>query len=222
MEKQFVISDIKKYSFDGYHEAINPRDMGKNFNAIGPLPSWFYEGATVHVQANLNNSGELKTSGCNVSKVTGTSKQSENTSGGSSTTNVTDSGYMSVKGKAVYDSIIAGQTISDSYNSGDYEWYSREATVNGVDFEVASAGQEGNLLCIRVIDIIKTGNTDLFYKVLNTVFSGDDLTTAVNWFDRHVWSEASTKIGDANIILQLTTGGYPILIIVDDAHMGWV
>lgn len=62
----------KTYSFDSI---INPRAMGKNFNAIGDLPSWFYVGATVHVKANLIN-GHLSQSNCTVSEATGVSSGS--------------------------------------------------------------------------------------------------------------------------------------------------
>lgn len=58
----------KDYTFDSI---INPRAMGKNFNAIGDLPSWFYVGATVHVKANLIG-GHLSSYKCIVSEATGT------------------------------------------------------------------------------------------------------------------------------------------------------
>lgn len=45
---------IREYSFG---HCINPRTMGKQFNAIGDLPSWFYVGATVHVKANYSYDG---------------------------------------------------------------------------------------------------------------------------------------------------------------------
>lgn len=41
---------LREYSFD---HCINPRTMGKQFNATGSLPEWFYVGAIVHVKANL-------------------------------------------------------------------------------------------------------------------------------------------------------------------------
>lgn len=56
---------INFYAFDSYDGCINPRAMGKNFNAIGDLPSWFYVGATVHVKANLSGNG-LSTLNCSV------------------------------------------------------------------------------------------------------------------------------------------------------------
>jgi len=56
---------INFYAFNSYDGCINPRAMGKNFNAIGGLPSWFYVGATVHVKANLSGNG-LSTVNCSV------------------------------------------------------------------------------------------------------------------------------------------------------------
>lgn len=43
-----------EYSFG---HCVNPRAMGKEFDAIGDLPSWFYVGATVHVRANYSYGG---------------------------------------------------------------------------------------------------------------------------------------------------------------------
>ena len=54
------------YAFDTYNECVNPRDMGEEFNAIGPLPSWFHVGATVHVDAKLTSKGGLEVNGCKV------------------------------------------------------------------------------------------------------------------------------------------------------------
>lgn len=58
---------VEYYTFD-YAGGVNPRDMGKSFNAIGPLPSWFYVGATVHVKANRTSKG-LKINGCEVTQI---------------------------------------------------------------------------------------------------------------------------------------------------------
>ena len=52
-----------------FEDPVNPRDMGKQFNAIGPLPSWFYVGAVVHVKANTRN-GALKSYKCSVTPAT--------------------------------------------------------------------------------------------------------------------------------------------------------
>lgn len=45
---------VRLYMFDAIDNCINPRDMGKLFNAWGDFPSWFYVGATVHVKAKLS------------------------------------------------------------------------------------------------------------------------------------------------------------------------
>lgn len=47
-------NQVHEYSFG---HCINPHAMGKEFNAIGDLPSWFYVGATVHVKANYSYDG---------------------------------------------------------------------------------------------------------------------------------------------------------------------
>lgn len=51
-------NQIREYTFG---HCVNPRAMGKNFNAIGDFPAWFYVGATVHVRANLGYDGLSET-----------------------------------------------------------------------------------------------------------------------------------------------------------------
>lgn len=64
---------LNSFTFDS---RINPREMGKNFNAIGALPLWFYKGATVHVKADLDHGGKL--TNCTVTEATGKNKATEN------------------------------------------------------------------------------------------------------------------------------------------------
>lgn len=56
---------------------VNPRAMGKKFNAIGDLPSWFSVGETVHLKANLNSDGSISTSGLEVTEPTGENNSSK-------------------------------------------------------------------------------------------------------------------------------------------------
>ena len=69
---------------------------------------------------------------------------------------------------------------------------------------------------------MNTGNKDIFFKVLNNLFSGDDLKKAINWVRKNLGRNAQLKIGDAYIILQLTTTKAPIMYIQDEEHKDWV
>ena len=72
------------------------------------------------------------------------------------------------------------------------------------------------------MDLANTGNKDIFFKVLDNLFEGDDLVKATNWIKSNLGRETRTKIGDANIILQRTVSGAPIMYIMDDEHVDWV
>ena len=101
------------YTFDTYDDCINPRTMGKEFNAIGDLPMWFYEGATVHVKANLTSKGGLATSGCTVTQATGENnsfnKRAEE-GAVSDPSAVKGGNYLhGQKGKDVFENILKGE-----------------------------------------------------------------------------------------------------------------
>ena len=72
-----VDSSGNPVAFYTFETCINPRTMGKEFNAIGPLPTWFYVGATVHVSAKLStlNENEILGSTCSVTMVDATENE---------------------------------------------------------------------------------------------------------------------------------------------------
>lgn len=130
--------------------------------------------------------------------------------------------YLDVKGKDIFNAVIAGENPSYNDNYGDSEWYTWVADINGISFEVDSEGKDGKALIVQIIDLMNTGKTDIYYKLINTVFSGDDLSTATSWLKNNIGKTASTKIGDANLVLRLSVTNYPILYVVDDEHMDWI
>ena len=136
---------------------------------------------------------------------------------------VTFDAYMKKSsGRAIYNSVVFGENVENELQYGDSDWYVRESYVNSFSFEVDSIGKDGNVCIITLMDTMRTGKKELFYKVLENVFSGDDLDKATKWVKKNLGKEASTKIGDANILLRLTVAKYPILNIVDDEHLDWV
>lgn len=213
----------KLYAIDNPTGSINPRAMGNEFNAIGPLPSWFAVGETVHVQAKLSGSG-ISEYHLRVTQAKGGSGSSVTPAPVTPTPQAVQSEdkYMNAKGKTIFDAVIAGEKASNKDAFGDAEWYVRSADIGGVSFEVDSAGNQGRVLCVSVMDLMGTKNTDIFYKLLEAMFSGDDFTTANAWLKKNIGKEVSTKIGDANLVLRLTTSKSPILYIVDDEHLDWI
>lgn len=214
---------LRLYAFDSDRGCINPRTMGDEFNAIGPLPNWFYVGATVHVQAK-HSGGALSTKDCVVTPARGDSATSnaESTPGPSPQHVESPSGYMSAKGKDVFNAVIEGEKLWKTQDFGDDDWYIWDADIDGISFEVDSAGKNGRVLCIQVMDMMRTGNTDIYYKLLKVMFEGEDLSTATAWVKNNIGKEASTKIGDANLVLKLTVMNYPILYVLDDEHLDWI
>ncbi len=221
---------INFYAFDSYDNCINPRTMGEEFNAIGDLPSWFYVGATVHVKANLSSGGGLSTSNCSVTPPSNNSDSdsttrfdTENKTDEHIDDNINQKYYLkNVAGKDIFNNIVTGESVTNSDSFGDSEFYFHGANVNNISIEIDTYGENGEVLIISVMDLYDTGKTEIFYKVLDDVFSGDDLAYITKWFSANVGTESSIKVADANIILRLTVSGYPILYIVDDEHIDWI
>ena len=136
---------------------------------------------------------------------------------------VTNDGYMkNTKGVDYFNRVVAGERMTMLVEGGNDEWYDRGTEVNGISFEVHSKGADGQLVFVEVLDMYQTGKKDMFYKVLEELFSGDDLTKAKAWVKKNLGKIKRTKIGDATIVLDQTTTEYPIMYITDDEHADWV
>lgn len=136
---------------------------------------------------------------------------------------VTNDAYLRMTdGKVLFDKVVSGEWATIIPEGGSSDWYDRAADIGGVSFEVHTMGKNGKLIFIEVMDLANTGNKDIFFKVLDNLFEGDDLVKATNWIKSNLGRETRTKIGDANIILQRTVSGAPIMYIMDDEHVDWV
>lgn len=139
------------------------------------------------------------------------------------TVTVKNDGYLKTMNAAdFFGRIISGEYASNKVEGGDNEWYDRGVYIGGISFEVHSNGKNGHLLCIEVLDLGNSGDKDIFFKVLDNLFSGDDLKKATNWVKQNLRKEVQLKVGDAYIVLQKTVQGAPIMYIVDEEHKDWV
>ncbi len=139
------------------------------------------------------------------------------------TVNVKYNDYMkNTKGEDLFNKILSGERTTNNYEGGSSDWYDRGADIGGISFEVHSYGKNGRLLSVEVLDIMDTGKKDIFFKVLENLFSGDDLKKANDWVKKNLGRETQLQIGDAYIILQQTTTKAPIMYIQDEEHKDWV
>ena len=137
--------------------------------------------------------------------------------------NVKNDGYMkNMKGEDLYNKVISGERASNKVEGGSSDWYDRGADINGISFEVHSYGKNGQVVSVEVLDIMSTGNKDIFFKVLDNLFSGDDLKKATDWVKKNLGRNGQLQVGDAYIILQQTTNKAPIMYIQDEEHKDWV
>ena len=125
-------------------------------------------------------------------------------------------------GREIYNRVIAGERVTYKLDGGGPDYYEYAAEIDGLSFEVNAYGKDGRALIIRVMDSMKTGKRDLYFKVLDCVFSGDDLKNATEWVRRNLGKRTQTKFGDANIVLDLTTMNYPIMHILEDEYLDWI
>lgn len=136
---------------------------------------------------------------------------------------VKNDGYMKkTKGEDLYSQVVSGEPVSFTTEGGTDDWYDRGADIEGISFEVHSYGMDGQVVAVEVLDIGNTGNKEIFYKVLDNLFSGEDLVKATNWVKKNLGKNAQLQIGDAYIILQQTTTKAPIMYIMDEEHKDWV
>lgn len=188
----------------------NASETGLTFESTNP------EAATV------NDKGEIK--GVATGKATITAKTIDG-SGKSVTITVSVkyNGYMkNTKGENLFNQVISGERASNKVEGGSADWYDRGADIGGISFEVHSYGKDGQVVSIEVLDIMNTGSKDIFYKVLDNLFSGEDLKKATDWVKKNLGRNAQIQIGDAYIILQQTTTKAPIMYIQDEEHKDWV
>ena len=159
----------------------------------------------------------------------GKAKITANTTDGSNRTvsidvKVTYYSYLKdSNGKQIFNAVCTNSSeVSNRMEGGSGDWYDRTADVDGVNLEVNSEGEYGRALIITVMDMMKTGKKETYYRVLNEVFIGDDLDKATRWVKNNLGKETTTKIGDTNIVLRLTVMKTPIMYLLDDEHLDWI
>lgn len=139
------------------------------------------------------------------------------------TVNVKNNGYLkNTKGKDLFNAVLSGERASNQFEGGESDWYDRAADIGGFSFEVHSLGENGQVVGVEVLDIMNTRKTDIFFKVLEKLFSGEDLQKATNWLKKNIGKNTQTQIGDAYIFLQQSTVKAPIMYIMDEEHKDWV
>ncbi len=107
-------------------------------------------------------------------------------------------------------------TYNDGFGSSTSYTYNVE--VDDVCIMVLSEGSQGKIQVIRVMDLYQTGNKDVFYKALGIVFSEDDFDYARNWVKSNLGKVTRIRVGDTNIVLDVTVKNYPIMYMCDDLN----
>lgn len=121
-------------------------------------------------------------------------------------------------GSDLFEAVISKIHISNQDEKGNNDWYSHTADISGISFTVYSEGKNGRVLKVEVSDNMETGSKDIFFRVLNNIFSGQDLKTATEWLKQNIGKEMQTRIGDAYVILKQTVKKAPIMYITDEDH----
>lgn len=171
--------------------------------------------------------GSIVSSECSVKVTESNKKASQKSNAGSddkkAEKQTKSNKYMgTTKAKDLYKNVISGESVKNKKSGGDKKWYDRYADVNGISFEVHSKGEDGNVISIEVMDLQKKGKLSVFNKVLEKLFSGDDLTKAKQWLKKNAKKEAQIQIGDAVIRLRLTVYKYPVMLIQDAKYIDGV
>lgn len=173
--------------------------------------------------ATVNSSGEITAEWIGKAKITATTTDGSNKSYSIDVKVTYDAFMHESNGKQIFNAVCnKGKTVTNRSEAGDDEWFNRMADVDGLSFEVDSAGEYGPAVVIQVMDLMRTGKKEVFFRVLDNVFIGDDLKTATNWVKNNLGREATKKIGDTNIVLSLTVMKAPIMYLVDDEHLDWI
>lgn len=187
---------IKYYTFGSI---INPRAMGKQFNAIGDLPSWFYVGATVHVKAKLVG-GELSQSDCTVTEATGTSNSTP------ASTSKPESSSMPVMPGTSLDSVLEAakayglsRAFSDENFGHGTKMCSLTSSNGGLTMDVIYSTSTKEVLCGSIVTFNTLSSADeqkAFIKAMAGVLCpSDNKTDVTNWVNSNVGGSAETTIG---------------------------
>ena len=173
--------------------------------------------------ATVDASGVITAEWIGKAKITATTTDGSNKSYSIDVKVTYDAFMQDSNGKQIFNAVCSNSnSVTNRREGGDDEWFNRVADVDGLSFEVNSKGEYGRALVIEVMDMMKTGKKEVYFRVLDNVFIGDDLKTATNWVKNNLGREATKKIGDTNIVLRLTVMKTPIMYLVDDEYLDWI
>ena len=178
---------------------INPRAMGKQFNAIGDLPSWFYVGATVHVKANLIG-GELSQSDCSVTEATGTSSPTP------TATSKPEDNSMPVMSGTSLDSVLnaakafgLSRAFSDESFGHGTKMCSLTSSNGGLTLDIIYSTSTKEVLCGTIVTFNTLSSTEdqkAFIRAMSSVLCPEsDQSDVTSWVNSNVGGTAETTIG---------------------------
>lgn len=186
---------INDYAFESY---INPRAMGKNFNSSGALPSWFYIGATVHVQANFGANG-LKD--CNVSEAASEATLPENPE-----TTVTATSQMPVMPGLTVDTVMtAAKNLGVSIRPFPDENFGKGTlhrelanSSNSINLEFIFNAETEEVLCASIVTYSRISTVQeqkqFVVEIGKTLCPPADSDAVSKWITANVGKEAETTI----------------------------
>lgn len=177
---------------------INPRAMGKQFNAIGDLPSWFYVGATVHVKANLIG-GKLSQSDCTVTEATGASSSTP-----ISTSNPEDN-LMPVMSGTSLDSVLntaieygLSRALSDESFGHGTKMCSLQNSNGGLTLDIIYSASTKEVLCGSIVTFNTLSSAEeqqAFITAMASVLCpAVDTPDVTDWVNTNVGGSAETII----------------------------
>lgn len=173
------------YTFDSI---INPHAMGDEFNVIGALPSWFYVGALVHVQANLNN-GAIRSYDCTVTKA-------------KTNTNNTTLQMPTMNGSSLNSVVSVAKSYGLSTQFSDEDWGNgskmRGMSNNKFSIKIVYSSTTKELLMVSVVTYSTNSTTqeqkNFIKAISSTACPASDSTTVSQWVNSNIGNEKVTKI----------------------------
>ena len=196
---------LNYYSFDSYKSIINPRTMGKEFHAIGDLPSWFKVGNYVHVKANFS-SGGLSTSKCSVTEPTEENGESANTNeGGIDMPVMKGTSVDEVREEAAkYGVSHIGAT--EDYGHGTTR-LSLDDNKNRVTLSIIYSNDSKEILTGRIVPFKNMSiqeQRDFITAMSKVLCPKDDVAEVSKWVSSNLGDRTQTTISD--VIYELSIG----------------
>lgn len=189
------------YTFD---DIINPRAMGKEFNAIGALPEWFYVGATVHVKANLMG-GAISQSGCSVTKAEVSSKESTN-----------NAAVMPImKGTSLESIVDIAKAYGLSAQFSDEDWGNgtkmHGMSSDGLTIDIVYSANSKELLMVNIVTYTNLSTIqeqmNFIKAVAGVACPSADSAEVLQWVNDNIGDVVSTTIGNVTYELFIGTTG---------------